>query len=212
MQRVHPGQVTCAGFDVSHYQPDFDHAMAKVKDPLFCFIKATEGVSHVDPKFESHREAAKKRGLKVGAYHFFRPELSGVAQARHLASVVGGTLHAGDLPCVLDWEITGGAPNVTDVLGALEFLNAIEALTGRIPIVYGSPYFLASFQLNEHFMKFPLWIAEYSKLSPLVPPPWKQFAFWQISDKGVDQNIFNGSLGELKVLCGEAVVPEIVEG
>ena len=63
----------------------------------------------------------------------------------------------------------------------------------------------------EYFHQYPLWIANYGTIEPLVPLPWKkgEWLFWQytevgdgklfgVESKGIDLNYFNGDLAALR--------------
>src|SRR4051812_27513860 len=70
------------------------------------WLKATEGVTWNDPDFHAWRKAANREGLRVGAYHFARPDLhpyGPTKEARHFTDVVG-TVGRTDLRPVLDYE------------------------------------------------------------------------------------------------------------
>lgn len=200
MQKVSAHGFTVPGFDVSHYQPNFDFQKARLEGNLFCFLKATEGSTYVDKSFTSHWKNAKSAGLLVGAYHFFHPQSDPIQQAKHFAQVVG-PLSAEDLPCVLDWETTDNVPSAQDRLEAMAFLNEVKILTKKNPIIYTGPYFAEALKLGTDFKQFPLWVAHYGTKAPLVPDPWKIWSFWQYTDdQGIDKNIFNGSFDRLKAL------------
>lgn len=60
------------GIDVSHHQGDINWNKV-AKEPIgFVYIKATEGETYVDSKFKKNIVGAKKVGLPVGVYHYFR--------------------------------------------------------------------------------------------------------------------------------------------
>ena len=58
------------GVDVSHYQGTIDWDVLS-QDLDFAFIKATEGSTHVDDRFQDNWQAAEQTHLYLGAYHFF---------------------------------------------------------------------------------------------------------------------------------------------
>src|SRR5205807_9805596 len=61
------------GVDVSHHQHRIDwRKLTADKRIGFAYVKATEGVSFVDGRFRENWSAARRAGLRVGAYHFFR--------------------------------------------------------------------------------------------------------------------------------------------
>ena len=103
----------------------------------FTFIKATEAATLVDPLFASHWAQAKQAGVLRGAYHFFRPKVDAVAQARHFLAQL---THIGELPPVIDVELADGVAGAAVVHGVAEFVDVVAASIGR-PIIYTSPVF-----------------------------------------------------------------------
>jgi len=60
------------GIDVSKWQGNIEWNEV-IKDGVkHAFIKMTEGGTDTDPQFVINWNAAKKVGIKVGAYHYFR--------------------------------------------------------------------------------------------------------------------------------------------
>lgn len=205
MNHVCASGPTVNGYDVSHYQPNLNiHAQMKQRGDAFCFIKATEGIGVVDHLYAAHYRAAKAQGMITGAYNFFHPAMDPIAQAKKMESVIG-PLGAGDLGPVIDWEATDGTSVFKDREAGYAFLSEVGNATGKTPIVYTGPYFGQALSLDSRFLKFPLWVAHYGTKCPLVPGPWQHWTFWQFTDAGgLDLNIFNGSLEDLKKLAGMA--------
>lgn len=187
---------TVKGVDVSKWQQPQDWQAFKANGVEFAFIKATEGTTIVDHMYTRHKVGARAAGLLIGAYHFFHPKYDPKAQAQLFASTVG----ACDLGFVMDWETTNGVPSAADQAAGHQFLQTVEGLTKRVPIIYTSPYFAQSLALDPAFAKYPLWVAHYGVKCPLVPQPWAKWTFWQYSDKGLDFNLFNGTGADLKKL------------
>lgn len=203
MKQVCASSEVVSGYDVSHYQQDLTlHAKMALQGKKFCFIKATEGVI-VDDMYSKHWRAAKAAGMLVGAYNFFHPSQDPVQQANKLDQVIGGPtvigkFGPGDLGPVIDWETTDGVPAFTDLNDGLQFLTTIKALTGKDPIIYGGPYFLQALALDQRFVNYPLWVAHYGTVCPLVPHPWHIWSFWQYTGSGgLDLNKFNGPYAQL---------------
>ena len=74
------------GIDVSHYQGVIDWARVAASGKRFAFMKASDSTDYVDPTYVTNRAQAKLQGLKVGAYHFARPDATpgdAVAEADH---------------------------------------------------------------------------------------------------------------------------------
>ena len=66
-----------AGIDVSKHNGDIDFNQVRDDDYQFVYIKASEGMTYKDDAFDRNYRAARKAGLKVGAYHFFRKNRTG---------------------------------------------------------------------------------------------------------------------------------------
>ena len=91
------------GIDVSHHQGEIDWHKIKSQNISFAYIKATEGGDFKDPQFKKNWDHALEAGLRVGAYHFFRPETDGVLQAENFISSVPE--YKNMLPPAIDVEI-----------------------------------------------------------------------------------------------------------
>ncbi len=62
------------GIDLSHYQGTvFWETVGKTK-MAYVYLKASEGGSRIDSKYKQNIDLAHSYGLKVGSYHFYRPE------------------------------------------------------------------------------------------------------------------------------------------
>ncbi len=195
-----PTQYGIHGIDVSRYQQSISWASVKNMNVRgiqldFAFIKATEGVSRVDPLFKRNWRKAKEAKVVRGAYHFFIPGKDGRLQAAHFIKTV--KLVAGDLPPVLDIEHyrRGGDESLKTELK--EWLQMVEEHYGIKPIIYTNADFYKH-HLGDDFDAYPLWVAHYlQKHRPRIKRPW---SFWQHSEQGrvngilskVDFNVFNG--------------------
>jgi len=182
--------------DVSHYEKvDFD-----LYDCKILITKATEGTSNVDSTFKSIKAQAKLKGLRFGAYHFFRCNLSAIEQAKFFLNTVGNF----DLPPILDIEELNGASQEGCKQLIKSWLEYVEQKTGMIPVIYSGHSFLVELNLDQSFAKYPLWLARYTTIRPVPPAPWKEWTAWQYSDKDIfkgigacDSNIYNGKLNGL---------------
>lgn len=189
------------GIDVSSYQGKIDWKMVKSmkEDDVFityAFIKATEGISSVDPYFQRNWREAPKAGIVCGAYHYFIPKKSGLWQARFFLQTV--KFEEGDLPPVIDVEQLNGVSPEKMRKELKEFIQHVEKKTKVKPIIYSGLVFYKDY-LRGYFDAYPLWIAHYyqSELSAGSNTKW---FFWQHSDKAritginhvVDFNAFRG--------------------
>ena len=207
------------GIDVSHYQGDIDWHAVAASGVKFAYIKATEGVSYVDPSFAQNVAGAQAAGMLVGAYHFLTAG-NIVDQADRFNNVAGQL----DLPMALDVEELVDA---RDVLGwfnyALLDANAKQILYCDPARAQSLTAQLLTAQLltaaRPQLADYPLWIAEYGVNVPRTAP-WTRWAFWQHTEGGhipgirtpVDLDHFNGDLAALRAFAGlsPAVQPGIV--
>ncbi len=203
-----PEQYQIHGIDVSRYQQYIYWKAVKQMQVRnikigFAFIKATEGTDRVDSYFKRNWKKAKQENLTIGAYHFFVPGKSGKQQAELFIQTV--KLQPGDLPPVLDIELTSGVDTKQLKKELSIFLQALESHYKIKPIIYSNVDFYEK-HLGEAFDSYPLWIAHYIEHNkPRIKRNW---LFWQHSDKGkangikadVDFNVFNGDSAAFKSL------------
>ena len=197
------------GYDVSVYQGDFNWATHKV---AFGAARISDGTGTIDATFSGNWSGMKAQGILRSAYQFFEPGDDEVDQANLVITKVG-KLGEGDLPVMLDLEVTGGQTPATIQRKAQHWLDLVEAGTGKRPFVYSYASFLQT-NLGSGFGKYPLWIAGYGESCPSVPSGWTNWVVWQYSDGSgsLDHDVFNGTLATLKSKYGNAPVPPEVDG
>ncbi|SFG75672.1 glycoside hydrolase family 25 protein [Pedobacter insulae] len=195
-----PKKYTIHGIDVSYYQGkiDWQKVSAMEDDGVkidFAFIKATEGILSVDPYFQRNWREAPKSGIKVGAYHFFRPQKSGLWQANFFLQTI--TIEKGDLPPVVDVESLDGVSPEKMRKELNAFVVRVEERAKVRPIIYTGLTFYQRY-LEKYYPHHPFWVAHYHQ--PKLKLEDKAWKFWQHSDKAringinhvVDFNAFNG--------------------
>ena len=114
-------------------------------------------------------------------------------------------LDTGDLPPVLDVEVTGRKEKQELQQGLKRWLDRVESHYGVKPILYTSYKFKTRYLDDSIFNAYPYWIAHYYVDSVKYQGKWN---FWQHTDVGnvpgikedVDLNVFNGTLEDLKKL------------
>jgi lysozyme len=178
-------QALLAGIDVSHFQGEVDWAGVAGTGVRFAFIKATEGLDDVDPRFAQNWQGSRAAGLLRGAYHFLHPNLDGRQQAAHFLSVV--TLDDDALPPALDVEVTDGVDRATLGTCIESWLGAVEAALGCKPVIYADPWFWRD-QVGADLGAYPLWLACYAA-QPEIPAGWQSWTFWQHSQSGAVDGI-----------------------
>ena len=129
------------GIDVSHYQNknskiDWE-AVSKNTNPkiTFAYIRTTMGKDGVDNEFEYNLKEAKKHGIKVGVYHYYRPNENSTEQFENFLK---HNNDIGDLPPVLDVEEKSrfGSKNLKQ--GVLNFLKLANLKYHIKPIIYAN--------------------------------------------------------------------------
>ena len=193
VRRARPARVAIAeareaaaqGVDVSHHQGAVDWAAVKKSGIRFAVIKATEGETLVDSRFQKNWLALEKAGLTRGAYHFFRPKGDPAKQADLFVTTLG-VLRPDDLAPVIDVEVADGVAPAAVLDGVAVWLERVGTATGRTPIVYtGVSFWKNTLGNSTRFADHPLWIAHYTSAShPTVPGGWSTWTLWQFSDKG----------------------------
>ncbi|WP_025715606.1 GH25 family lysozyme [Paenibacillus sp. 1-18] len=196
------------GIDVSHYNGKIDWQQVAAAGKTFAFIKATEGTKYQDNQFLVNVQGARDANILVGAYHFLNATTADGArlEAANFARAIdsaGGRL---DLPPVLDYENNPKgltSAQISEVAHA--FLDEMEKLTGRQPIVYTGNVF--AFKFDPTFSMYKLWVARYSTTQkPTAVPAWNSWWAWQYSSTGsvpgingaVDLDEYNGTIDELR--------------
>lgn len=194
-------QYPIRGVDVSHYQGDIDWEVLSRQDIRFAYIKATEGSSHTDERFQENWDHAADTELKVGAYHFFSFDSPAETQAGHFIE----TVHAFDgmLPPVVDFEFYGdkqaSPPPVEPTVQQLwAMLGKLEQHYGMTPVLYATEETYRMY-LEGRFDEYPLWIRNVTGR----PDTDRDWLFWQYSNRGrldgytgderfIDLNVFAG--------------------
>ncbi|TPE42781.1 glycoside hydrolase family 25 protein [Pontibacter mangrovi] len=199
------------GVDVSRWQKEVDWAQVSEAQVSFAFIKATEGDYRLDPFFARNWEETRRHGIKRGAYHFYKPETPVEEQVKLFTSTV--TLESGDLPPVLDLEVTDRSVSPEQLRKDVRaWLEAVTAYYGVRPIIYTGQNYYRRY-LKGYFPEYHFWIARYSDVAPDTHHT-DSWMFWQFTDRGsiaginsaVDINFFAGDFAQLSQLC----VPEFV--
>ncbi len=205
---VCPGPSLVYGVDVSYYQGTINWNQVKTaKD--FAIARVSDG-SYLDTKFDQNWAGMKAAGIIRGAYQFFEPGQDPTTQANIMISKMVG-FGPGDLPPMLDMEVTGGQSPATITAKIHTWANKIKSATGRTPLIYTGKYFWDPSVQSTDFASYPLVIAAYVKPNcPNTPNAWNKWAMWQYSSSGsvpgisgnVDMDEFNGTLADLKKLAG----------
>jgi GH25 family lysozyme M1 (1,4-beta-N-acetylmuramidase) len=208
VQTVCGGPDTVPGIDVSHWQGtiDWDEVWQNSVQE-FAYVRIGDGLG-TDTQFERNWAEARRVGLLRGAYHFFRPDEDPQAQAEHFLQRVNdaGGFEPDDLPSVLDIEVDGGLAAWEIEDGIQIWVEAVQAFTGKVPVIYTGSYFWDDRGLGTQFSTHPLWTAHYTgNPCPLISSAWSSWTLWQFTSSGavpgiagnVDLNRFDGDIVDL---------------
>lgn len=203
---LHSAVDSLQGIDVSHHQKRINWDTVAVKANVdFAFVKATEGSDYTDSLFCHNWESLRQAGMRRGAYHFFRSYGCGDIQARHFLSTVA--LEPGDVVPVLDVETTDGMSDEVIVQEVGAWLRTVEECLRVRPIIYTNQFFYDR-HLAGHFDRYPLWVARYSGIQPILRDG-RNWHIWQYSNTGqvpgiekpVDLNMFMGTTYMFNQYC-----------
>lgn len=210
------------GIDVSHWEGTIDWQTA-AQHVNFCIIKATDGTSFVDPEFSNNKAGCIANNVPWGAYHFFHPSMNPIVQAEHFVGTVGEgcNVYVADIETPVLEELGEGADINALLDGIVEltkqFLDRVEQLIGKKPMIYTSPGFW-----NYNMVPTPpwtddydLWVAHWGASDPMLPNGWTSYVLHQIGDRGkipgvpgaCDEDWFNGDLNAVKDYFGSESPP-----
>jgi len=194
---------TCAhvhGIDLSRYQGDvFWETVGDNAKMSYVYLKATEGGDRIDPKFERNINLAHRYGLKVGSYHFFRPQTPLQKQLDNFtAQCLPGEQ---DLIPMIDVETLGGLQVDQFCDSLLTFLRMVEHAYRQKPLVYTFRNFY-NWHLVGKLDDYQLMIALYLDEEPVLADE-RDITMWQYTGKGrivgvngyVDKSRFLGRHG-----------------
>ncbi len=203
------------GIDVSQYTGviDFSKIVKNSAHAIdFVYLRASLGVPAYGPKaydqrFDEYYRDATKQNLHVGAYHFFKFQYGGTAQANFFLQQIKGKKF--DLPLVIDIEEygnrapQGGWDAHKIAVNIRAFIQTIRKERDEDIIFYSNRKSYHKY-IKPFFSDEKLWICSF--VNPESAESWRvdDWLFWQHSHKGriagaqnvVDINTFNGSRAE----------------
>ena len=127
------------GIDISSNQGVVDFVKIKDSGIQIVYIKATEGISYLNPLLGDSYNKAVAAGLKIGFYHFFRAKDNDTENAKQQAAYFYNAIKNYHCDCrlTLDIETTEGIQS-KDVLSQLAktFLDELKALSNKDVVLY----------------------------------------------------------------------------
>ena len=196
------------GVDVSYWEPKVDWRSLRAQGFRFALIRATSGTGYVDPKFSVHWAGAGAAGILRGAYHYLFGGLDARKQAELFIDTVGSD--KGELPPIVDLEdkYNENVPNRILIQTCKVFLDIIEPVFGRTPIVYSRKTYLdpkvtINGKAPSWAKNYDLWVAQYpfnfdparmpNVNMPKQPNGWRDWKFWQYSESAILEGVTNDS-------------------
>lgn len=204
------------GIDISKWQAGINLNAINFD---FCIVKATEGITYVDPYCDKYVQQLIKMGKPWGFYHFARPYNDAVKEADSCVEKTKNYFGHG-IP-VLDWE----AENKWDVNWVKRWLDRVYEKTGVKPLFYTYQYVENGYNWKPVVNAgYKLWIAKYrdnnadynyDKSTQGSKPvlknwTWDNTVMWQWTSSGrlngynanLDLDEFYGDVKYWNELCG----------
>ncbi len=187
------------GIDVSHYQGRIDWQAVSQSNVSYVYIKASEGSSNQDDCYYYNITEARRAGLKVGSYHFFRAKANLDEQLQNMTSVVKREQQ--DIIPVIDVEKADRVSGGELVRRLKNFLRLVEQHYGCKPIIYTfvnfyNKYFSYTSELDE----YPFMIAFYRDDPPELNDG-RKYVMWQYTCAGYVDGI-NSDVDRSKMMNG----------
>lgn len=212
---------TMIGGDAASYQGVIDMDAYSKSGATFLIEKATEGSGYVNKYADVNIQNAVNRGMRVGTYHFARPEKSSSAsEAEWFISQTRGYIEQHVLP-ILDWEpstYASGRGYDCSVSYALDWLQRVEKAYGVKPLIYMNANTLRSCDWTPVANSgYGLWLAGYVRnngnLANVPSNPYGSGAFpfiamWQWTSRANngawvgDANVFYGDESQWDAYAG----------
>jgi len=187
---AHVANRSILGIDVSHYQGSINwHEVARNGNVAYVYLKATEGTNLIDNTYRTNLSGCRRVGLKVGAYHFYIPNVDPNVQFVNFRNCVN--INEVDLIPIIDIERRGRESLARFQSKLKTFVNLVEKHYGVRPILYCSRDFYNKY-LSGPFTNYKYMIARYA---PEVPQLRDRAAFvmWQFSStsrvRGIRGNV-----------------------
>lgn len=183
--------------DLSAWQQNVDYVQVIESGVEAVILRVSRGHYYGDIAYAHHRTQFRKRGVRVGGYHYFYPNRDPIWQA----DVFVSNWRYCHIPPILDLEETRGQPGWTIANRAMLWLEAVELRTGYKPWIYTRARWF-----NDHVGpwfpakgEYPLMIAHYTNAAkPTIPKGWDDYDLWQYA-KNVEIPGINGGVDACRV-------------
>lgn len=201
------------GIDISHWSGDINWGVTK-NYVDFVIVKASEATNYKDIKFDINKAGLQTYNIPWGAYHFFRSNYGGAAQADKFVNSVGSGCNI----YFCDVETWDGQSGSTIFSRVKAFLDRLQQLTGKKGAIYTSPGFWNALAITPPSWTndYDLWVANWYVNTPQLPKGWSSWKVWQYSAIGsisgipsaTDLDEFNGDVYAAENYFNNGIVPE----
>jgi len=176
------------GIDISVWQGDIDFREVKRSGISYVYIRAGEGTSLIDSKFERNYKQAREEDMQVGFYHFVtaRNTRQAKEQAHYFYSLIKDKHQ--HLRPAMDFEQLSGLSKKEANDIARIYMETLERLIGYKPAFYSNAYDCENVWDRE-LTKYPLWIADYGVEHPYTTGHWETWSGFQYSSRGTVEGI-----------------------
>lgn len=169
------------GIDVSHYQHIIDWKLVADDGTIsYAYIKCSEGSTIKDDFYVTNVEGARRAGISVGAYHFYRPGTPPKEQMRNMKEIAKSSDF--DLVPMIDVETRGYDSQEKFIADLKEFARLVSEYYDCKPLFYTGQNFYNKYLIGE-FKNYHWMIARYHEEEPTLNDG-QSYAFWQFSSKG----------------------------
>jgi GH25 family lysozyme M1 (1,4-beta-N-acetylmuramidase) len=179
--------VAINGIDISEYQGAISFGQVKASGKVdFIYLKATEGLTLTDARYDEYHTGAKANAIPTGAYHFFHFATNPVEQANNFLAKISG--QEGTLLPMVDVEaasMPSGGMSAREAVGRLgAFLDTVDGkLRGRRTLLYtGLSFWNDVMEGSDSFSGHAVWPAAYGNPPAPVPNGWTKATLWQYTD------------------------------
>lgn len=172
--------------DLSHWDPADNYVSVADAGIVGVIYKATEGSGYRDPTYVSQQKAAKKAGIKWGAYHF----ANGESVTSQVANFLTFAAPDPDELFCLDWEDNPSGSKMS-LAQVKDWITQVETALNRPDecVIYGGNTIKEALgdSSDPFFARRRLWLCQYAS-SPVIPECWDTYWLWQFTDGQVGPN------------------------
>lgn len=172
------------GIDLSHHNVAYNWNKVDAK---FVYIRATMGNRIIDKRYDSHKKAAQKHRIPIGAYHFLEASSTAEDQFGFFSFVVKPSDI--QLRPMLDveesdyWDAPKGFTDDDAHRLIRSWCNLCKKKYGIAPIIYVTEKLYQRYKLNQGFSDCIWWIANYNKIGDFEKKCSAPFTLHQYSNR-----------------------------